>query len=109
MHILLGLLKDVENFNTRANDIIIASFPKSGTTWVQEIVHQISMLQATKKKLQGDETMNSKVCHFIILSIFRNFLENFRDVFIMIEKVSPIFYNRNHRVHKSHCQMRPMS
>ena len=44
-------LQEVENFIVRPEDIIIASFPKSGTTWAQEIVHQVSMLQASKHKI----------------------------------------------------------
>ncbi|KAK2164619.1 hypothetical protein LSH36_61g08010 [Paralvinella palmiformis] len=35
-------LKDVKEFHVHDSDVIIASFPKSGTTWIQEIVHQLS-------------------------------------------------------------------
>ena len=45
----LMFFQQVENFTTRPEDVIIASFPKSGTTWAQEIVHQISMIHASKQ------------------------------------------------------------
>ena len=48
--------KDIEKFTARPSDVIIASFPKSGTTWVQEIVHQISMLQAAKQALRKENS-----------------------------------------------------
>ena len=48
--------KDVEKFTARPSDVIIASFPKSGTTWVQEIVHQISMVQAAKQALRKENS-----------------------------------------------------
>ena len=48
--------KDLEKFTARPSDVIIASFPKSGTTWVQEIVHQISMLQAAKQAIRKENS-----------------------------------------------------
>ena len=47
--------QQVKNFKASPDDVIIASFPKSGTTWVQEIVHQISMIQASKKEKKNSD------------------------------------------------------
>ena len=47
--------QQVQNFKASPDDVIIASFPKSGTTWVQEIVHQISMIQASKQEKKNSD------------------------------------------------------
>ena len=53
--------QQVQNFKARAEDVIIASFPKSGTTWVQEIVHQISMIHASKQDQKDSNVVEKKV------------------------------------------------
>ena len=53
--------QQVENFTTRPEDVIIASFPKSGTTWAQEIVHQISMIHASKQVKKDTTSLISEV------------------------------------------------
>ena len=35
-------LRDIKSFETRADDIFIVSFPKSGTTWIQELAYLIT-------------------------------------------------------------------
>ena len=50
--------QQVQNFKASPDDVIIASFPKSGTTWAQEIVHQISMIHASKQ-VQKDANIHT--------------------------------------------------
>ena len=39
--VLSGTVEDVANFQLRDSDVIVASFPKSGTTWLQEVVYRL--------------------------------------------------------------------
>lgn len=52
-----GTMKKVANFKLREGDIIVASFPKAGTTWVQEIVYLINsnlnFVEAKKQVLEN--------------------------------------------------------
>ena len=41
--VLSGTLEEVEKFNTTEEDVIASSFPKSGTTWLQEVIYKIYM------------------------------------------------------------------
>jgi len=40
-HLLAGCVDQLARFQGRPSDIIVASFPKSGTTWLQELVWRI--------------------------------------------------------------------
>ena len=42
IHLTWGLMEQLEQFRGRPSDIIVASFPKSGTTWLQEIIWSIT-------------------------------------------------------------------
>ncbi|XP_032786849.2 sulfotransferase 1E1 [Daphnia magna] len=52
-----GTLKKLESLELKHNDVIVASFPKSGTTWMQEIVYLIQTgLDFERAKKQVLET-----------------------------------------------------
>lgn len=36
-----GAMENLNAFEARPGDVFVASFPKSGTTWLQEVVYQI--------------------------------------------------------------------
>ena len=39
--VLSGRMEQIQNFKARTGDVLVCSFPKSGTTWVQEVVYQL--------------------------------------------------------------------
>ena len=53
--IINGVMENIEKFQLRSDDVIVASFPKSGTTWLQEIVYQLK----SGKDETSDEVMET--------------------------------------------------
>ena len=39
--VMSGTMDKVEAFQLRDTDVIVASYPKSGTTWLQEVVYRL--------------------------------------------------------------------
>ena len=48
-----GLMQQLTEFRGRRSDVIVASFPKSGTTWLQEIVWRVTHTKTTDGKGTG--------------------------------------------------------
>ena len=52
-----GTMEKIMSFKARPGDVFVASFPKSGTTWVQEVVYQLYLNQCSKEvRLLKDPT-----------------------------------------------------
>jgi len=49
-----GTLENVAAFQLRDDDLIVASFPKSGTTWLQEVVYRLRHLRGKKDEYEKD-------------------------------------------------------
>ncbi|GFO43021.1 sulfotransferase [Plakobranchus ocellatus] len=58
----LERIKDIPSFEIREDDIWIVTYPKSGTTWIQEIVYLVMNNADTTKALQT--TIDKRVQFF---------------------------------------------
>ena len=53
-----GTMDKIHDFRVRATDVFVASFPKSGTTWVQEVVYRLHMVKVTSS---GNNSMDGSL------------------------------------------------
>jgi len=57
--------QEIKEFKVRQDDVFVVSFPKSGTTWLQEITYQIKTISNSKSgKLAVDVNMEDKFPFF---------------------------------------------
>ncbi|KAK8738050.1 hypothetical protein OTU49_004373, partial [Cherax quadricarinatus] len=40
--VMSGIFQELPNFRFKSDDVVVASYPKTGTTWVQEIVYMLT-------------------------------------------------------------------
>ncbi len=55
--IMSGTMENISRFEIRPDDVIVASFPKSGTTWLQEVVRLLYKKDLTAPDEHGMETL----------------------------------------------------
>lgn len=55
--VMSGLMEDVARFQARPEDIFVASYPKSGTTWLQQVVYLMCNLDKKEEEESEDEIM----------------------------------------------------
>ncbi|XP_042890143.1 sulfotransferase family cytosolic 1B member 1-like [Penaeus japonicus] len=53
-----GMFEEVLNFEFRSSDVIVSSFPKTGTTWTQEIVYMLT--HGCQKTQAEDGTLETR-------------------------------------------------
>ncbi len=58
--VLSGLMEKIESFELRPDDIVVASFPKSGTTWLQEVVYRLCHVGIEDPYPNNDDVLESR-------------------------------------------------
>ena len=76
-----GIMEKIEMFQARPGDVFVASFPKSGTTWVQEVVYQLYLQQCSKESKQLRDPTDSKDTITVV---------NCKDILCQVMQLAPL-------------------
>ena len=81
-----GSMERIRDFKARSGDVFVSSFPKSGTTWVQEVVNQLMICQCCKNVRQlQDPTEQKAVDSIVNCNLILNSVRNFFLLFFFLQ------------------------